>query len=58
MEKARPIDVALADPENGYLVGPRGLIVALREGGERFELLRGPGAETASPAETAGRSAP
>lgn len=37
-------DVAMADPENGYLVGPRGLIVALREGGERFEVLRGPGA--------------
>jgi photosystem II stability/assembly factor-like uncharacterized protein len=37
-------DVALGDPENGYLVGPRGLIVVLREGGERIELVRGPGA--------------
>jgi len=37
-------DVAMSDPESGYLVGPRGLIVALREGGKRFEILRGPGA--------------
>ena len=37
-------DVAMGDAENGYLVGPRGLIVALREGGDRFEVLRGPGA--------------
>jgi len=37
-------DVAMGDAENGYLVGPRGLIVALREGGKRFEMLRGPGA--------------
>jgi photosystem II stability/assembly factor-like uncharacterized protein len=51
-------DVALADPENGYLVGPRGLIVALRGGGERFEIVRGPGAKTAAPAEVADRSAP
>ncbi len=36
-------DVALGDPENGYLVGPRGLIVALREGGRRFEVVRAPG---------------
>jgi hypothetical protein len=51
-------DVALADPENGYLVGPRGLIVALREGGERFELVRGPGAETEARAEAAEPGAP
>lgn len=38
-------DVAMSDPENGYLVGPRGLIVALRDdgAGARFEILRGPG---------------
>jgi photosystem II stability/assembly factor-like uncharacterized protein len=37
-------DVALGDADNGYLVGPRGLIVALREGGDRIEVVRGPGA--------------
>jgi len=37
-------DVAMSDPDNGYLVGPRGSIVALRDGGKRFEILRGPGA--------------
>lgn len=36
-------DVAMGDADNGYLVGPHGLIVALREGGKRFEILRGPG---------------
>jgi photosystem II stability/assembly factor-like uncharacterized protein len=51
-------DVALADPENGYLVGPRGLIVALREGGERFELVRGPGAKTEVRAEASELGAP
>jgi photosystem II stability/assembly factor-like uncharacterized protein len=36
-------DVALSDPDNGYLVGPRGLVVALRDGGQRIQVLRGPG---------------
>ncbi len=51
-------DVALGDKENGYLVGPRGLIVALRDGGKYFEVVRGPGAKTASSAEAADRSTP
>jgi len=38
-------DVALSDPDTGFMVGPRGLIVALRDGGERAEVVRGPGVE-------------